>query len=46
MIADKTFDCDWIIEEMNKRKAKMLFHKDHSASNLLKSMEECTNGDI
>jgi len=22
MIADKAFNCDWIIEEMNKRKAK------------------------
>jgi len=41
MIADKAFDCDWIIEEMNKRKAKMLFHKDHSASNLLKWIEKC-----
>jgi len=24
MIADKAFDCDWIIKEMNKRKAKRL----------------------
>jgi len=24
MIADKAFDCDWIIEEMNKRKAKIV----------------------
>jgi len=24
MIADKAFDCDWIIEEMNKRTAKIV----------------------